>query len=918
MRLLFTLVLLALTVRPSAQQYDFEKIKIELDAHPQQDTFRVNRLIKLSFNTDLGFIEREKLAEEALAISRKIDYRYGLGYTLPNVAYYKFRAGDKQQADSLMREAEAFALKSNNKEFIGLFYYRKGVTIKYLTGDKKGLDYLLQANEYLENEGNYRLLADVQMAISDYYSNTFSNYPPAMDYQLRGIHSSEKGHYTTGLIVGWIGMGSLYSLIGDHDSAIAFLQKGEQEIKKDKLLNNLNSILQNSLGEEYRLTGKYTEALHAYRMSIELSAESANVGINESNIADVYIRLDSVNLGLAYAYKALSTLHGYGVYTIDPWVHGVLSRAYLKKQMPDSAIYYARKGLDSATIKGELDAMRDNAGALADAFVYKKDFKNAYTYYQQYITYRDSMLNAEVKNKTALLKYNNDIQKKQVQIIQLNEQKKIQQSFLISVLVVLALILITAVLLFRNNRQKQKANKLLYQQKQEIDDKALQLSMQKDDLEQSYNNMQLLGEIGHQVSSSLSVEKIISTVYDNVNSLMDANVFGIGIYNEALDRIEFPATYENGSALPFYVNEMSEKNRLAPICLKNGKEIIIGDLHAGYQEYVQHMPTPQEGEQPLSLIFLPLMVKEKKLGVITVQSFKINAYTDYHLFMLRNIAAYTAIALDNAESYEELATAMANLKKTQAQLIQSEKMASLGELTAGIAHEIQNPLNFVNNFSEINMELIDEMSGALQAGNISDARTIAANIRDNEQKIALHGKKADIIVKGMLQHSRGSNSARELSDINGLCDEYLRLSYHGFRARDSQFTAEMKIDFDETIQAISIVPQEIGRVLLNLYNNAFYAVQKKKQSVKDFEPLVSVSTKRENGRILIRITDNGNGIPQHITDKIFQPFFTTKPTGEGTGLGLSLSYDMVKAHGGEILIETVDGQGTTFTIVLPG
>ncbi len=471
--------------------------------------------------------------------------------------------------------------------------------------------------------------------------------------------------------------------------------------------------------------------------------------------------------------------------------------------------------------------------------------------------------------------------------------------------------------MLRNNRQKQKANQLLQKQKQEIDDKALQLSVQKDNLQLSYNNVELLGEIGHQISSSLSVEKIIGTVYDNVNSLMDANVFGIGIYNEAFCRIDFPATYENGQALPFYSNEIDDKNRLAPICYKSGKEIIIGDLNKEYKDYIQQISTPHEGGQPLSLIFLPLMVKEKKLGVITVQSFKHQAYTDYHLFMLRNIAVYAAIALDNAESYEELNQALANLKKTQAQLIQSEKMASLGELTAGIAHEIQNPLNFVNNFSEINAELIAEMNGELANGNITEARSIARNILENEQKILIHGKRADVIVKGMLQHSRGSNSAKEPTDLNALCDEYLRLSYHGLRARDNKFNSGIESDFDEKISLINLVPQDFGRVLLNLYNNAFYAVQeKKKLSTNGFEPVVTVSTKRVNNDILINIKDNGNGIPKKIIDKIFQPFFTTKPTGQGTGLGLSLSYDIIKAHGGDLKVETEEGKGSSFVIQL--
>jgi two-component system, NtrC family, sensor kinase len=269
--------------------------------------------------------------------------------------------------------------------------------------------------------------------------------------------------------------------------------------------------------------------------------------------------------------------------------------------------------------------------------------------------------------------------------------------------------------------------------------------------------------------------------------------------------------------------------------------------------------------------------------------------------------------------------AYSELKLTQAQLIQSEKMASLGEMSAGIAHEIQNPLNFVNNFSEINTELIDELEQEVDKGNLDEVRAIAKDIKENEQKINHHGKRADAIIKGMLQHSRAGTGQKELTDINALADEYLRLCYHGLRAKDKSFNATMKTGFDKSLSAdkagiwkINIVPQDIGRVLLNLFNNAFYAVNEKaKQQPNGYEPSILVTTKKINNKVELTVKDNGNGIPQKVLDKIFQPFFTTKPTGEGTGLGLSLSYDIIKAHGGEIKVETQEGKGSTFIIKLP-
>jgi len=259
------------------------------------------------------------------------------------------------------------------------------------------------------------------------------------------------------------------------------------------------------------------------------------------------------------------------------------------------------------------------------------------------------------------------------------------------------------------------------------------------------------------------------------------------------------------------------------------------------------------------------------------------------------------------------------LRSTQSQLVQSEKMASLGELTAGIAHEIQNPLNFVNNFADVNRELLTEMKAELDQGNLEEAKAIANSVIENEGMITNHGKRADVIVKGMLQHSRSSTGVKEPTDINALTDEYLRLSYHGLRAKDKTFNATLITDYDKTIGTINIIPQDIGRVVLNLINNAFYAVNdREKSQTTGYEPQVIVSTKKSGGQILISVKDNGTGIPDSIKDKIFQPFFTTKPTGQGTGLGLSLAYDIVtKGNGGELNVTTQEGRGSEFIITLP-
>ena len=322
--------------------------------------------------------------------------------------------------------------------------------------------------------------------------------------------------------------------------------------------------------------------------------------------------------------------------------------------------------------------------------------------------------------------------------------------------------------------------------------------------------------------------------------------------------------------------------------------------------------------------------KESAILLLDAQN-KSNQKIKYYLFGIVGLLGLFVVGLaffysnkrktnrELALKNERLAYTIQQLQATQAQLIQAEKMASLGELTAGIAHEIQNPLNFVNNFSEVNKELIAEMKEEIEKGNYDGAKAIAKDIEGNEEKINHHGKRADAIVKGMLQHSRSSSGQKEPTDINALCNEYLRLSFHGLRAKDKSFNAKIETSFDNSIGKVNIVPQDIGRVILNLINNAFYAVnEKKKLQPEGYEPTVTVSTKKENNKVLITVDDNGNGIPDEIKEKIFQPFFTTKPTGQGTGLGLSLSYDIItNAHGGELKVESKESEGTRFIIILP-
>ena len=344
-----------------------------------------------------------------------------------------------------------------------------------------------------------------------------------------------------------------------------------------------------------------------------------------------------------------------------------------------------------------------------------------------------------------------------------------------------------------------------------------------------------------------------------------------------------------------------------------------------------------DNAEGLALIWMAAILFSQNRQFKALEKERLKRYHEEQLnkaIAIRKVELEELVAERTAElvaQKEELQHALTDLRTTQTQLIQSEKMASLGELTAGIAHEIQNPLNFVNNFSEVNAELITEMKQEIDKGNFEEVKAIATDIEDNEQKIMHHGRRADAIVKGMLQHSRSSSAVKEPTDINELADEYLRLSYHGLRAKDKSFNATFNTDFDTAIGKINILPQDLGRVILNLLTNAFYAVAEKKKNLQTspaggeihYEPTVLVSTKKivdnpDSYRIEIKVKDNGNGIPAKELDKIFQPFFTTKPTGQGTGLGLSLSYDIVtKGHGGTLKVETKEAEGSTFIIQLP-
>jgi two-component system, NtrC family, sensor kinase len=418
-----------------------------------------------------------------------------------------------------------------------------------------------------------------------------------------------------------------------------------------------------------------------------------------------------------------------------------------------------------------------------------------------------------------------------------------------------------------------------------------------------------------QARESISDKKGLAEIYCFLGSLYQDNAFPYTNTHEALDYLS------KALSLAENLNARDIEWKIHFQLSKSYKN------EGAFEQALQHYETSAMIEKEVNNETVQQKILNLQITHRVAQTQK-----EAEIFRLKNVALANLIEEINLQK-DQLQSTLENLKSTQAQLIQSEKMASLGELTVGIAHEIQNPLNFVNNFSEVNRELVDELQQELKEGRIKDAIEISNEIKSNEEKINHHGKRADAIVKGMLQHSRTSRGQKEQTDINALCDEYLRLAYHGLKAKDqSSFNASSHFEPDNTLPKLNVVPQDIGRVLLNLINNAFYAVRERVKSetgnVKGdssyvsaytfhYEPRVTVSTKKLGDRIEISVKDNGSGIPDAIKEKIFQPFFTTKPTGQGTGLGLSLSYDIVKAHGGALRVETKEGAGSEFSIILP-
>jgi signal transduction histidine kinase/streptogramin lyase len=460
----------------------------------------------------------------------------------------------------------------------------------------------------------------------------------------------------------------------------------------------------------------------------------------------------------------------------------------------------------------------------------------------------------------------------------------------------------------------------------EADSRALEADFQRK------KNVELLGEIGKEITSSLDIDTIFDRLYERVNEFMDADSFGVGLYDPEGQKIEYRLAIERGIRYAPYTRDTTDKNQFPVWCVENRLPVFINDVSVEYSRFIaeyddrtQELEDGSVAELPQSLIYVPLTAQEQVLGVITVQSVEKNAYTEHHLNVVEALAAYTSIALDNADAYRKLGATLDKVKSMQMQMVTQEKLASLGALTAGIAHEIQNPLNFVNNFAEIVEELVSEMNEELESSKdkrvadvLVELDDLLSGIRLNAGQIVKYGKRADRIVKNMMEHAAVDSKERYRIDVNAFVEEYIDLAYQGKKSQTPGLDVRVKRNFDDSAGSVELAPRDMSRVLVNLLGNAFDAVHEKgKRTIEGYYPQVTVSTERKNSQVLIRVADNGDGIPSDLQEKIFEPFFTTKPAGSGTGLGLSLSHDIVtQGHGGSLTVESEEGKGALFVISL--
>ncbi len=478
-----------------------------------------------------------------------------------------------------------------------------------------------------------------------------------------------------------------------------------------------------------------------------------------------------------------------------------------------------------------------------------------------------------------------------------------------------------------------KSHETIMEQQEQLREQNIELEMLAEELRSSFNNLSILSNFGRSITRAIRFDDLFSRLSEELTVLIDTSTLGIGIVDEHNLTINYKVVIRRSSQSTEFTVDLTEKDRFDVLSIANNAEILINDILESRESFnKEEYPFLSEGtayktieENASSIFYVPVKAEDKVIGIMALENTRKNSYKSHHLDMVRNLSSYIAIALMNTKAYEEIRIAHDKIRKAQAQLIQAEKMASLGQLTTGIAHEIKNPLNFIKNYSEGTLEICNELGAEIENLNGTVSEKDKENLKEtiNEiggylDTITKNSRRIDNIVKTMMEHSRGSAGEKSETDIPIFLQEYVKLAYHGFRGQYKDFNANIKYNFPDSLPKVEIRQQDMSRVITNIVDNACYAMRKKAETGGEYMPELKVSAAFVEGLIAISIEDNGTGIPDEVLEKIFNPFFTTKPTGEGTGLGLSLSYDIVTCgHGGEMKINTEKGMFTEFIIKLP-
>jgi len=821
----------------------------------------------------------------------------------------------------LSSEAKELSEKYNYRRGMAYAIRNMGVSHRYLSNLEKALSLSAQAMEQFieldDKSGESQSL--VSIGAIYYY---MGDYDQGLDYFLRGLQLGEGIDQKESMAYAYNGAGYIYSIQGDNEKGLNFLEKALNLSRSIENFSLQSSILE-SIATLYLNDGRIDKAHQTFTECQKLSEEKndkRNLGYALFGIGEVLLQKNKLEEAKDSFLKSLKTYRDFGYKVGEAQALLFLGKVCLLQGSDESETYLMESLEVAEDIKAKASIYMVHE-TLAEFYEDKEDIHSFVKHYKLYHKYKSEVYKEEqeLKHKYQNIKFEMDKLQKEAEINRLT-------------------------------------NVVMKEKNAELEKKTLEL-------EKSYESVSVLSKIGRDITSTLDLDTILNTVYENVNQLMDATVFGVGIYNEEEGAIEYQLSVEEGKRYQPYKRTMSDKTQLAVWCIENNKEVFINDIDKEFSSYLEDIDLTmlktaslEDGSKPKtpnSLIYLPLQVKEKIIGLVSIQSFEKNKYQKHHLEILKTLASYTSAALYNAKSYETLQGTLNELKSTQDQLIQAEKLASLGQLTAGIAHEIKNPLNFVNNFSELSVELVEEIrhevrrmtaDGGPEVGLSHDTDLILEILDDieaNLKTIHKHGSRADSIVKSMLQHSSGGSGKMEPNDLNNLAREFVNLSFHGMRAGEEPINVDLKYDLDASIGNVPLIAEDFSRVIVNLTNNAFDAMREKlsetsnvkgKKSplegsggaersrgvsaVEDYHPQLMVRTKRTDGSVTIEIEDNGPGIPDEIKNKILQPFFTTKKGTQGTGLGLSITNDIIKAHGGSMGIKSSPGKGTKFTIHL--